>query len=103
MIAVGVAGLKDALIQFTHPQCIGSVLVSKERRKMHRCSTDAQWQAPTAGTHHKKHGKRETAALWAELPQTRNDYKSGTTKSAPLLPYQGYAVTLDNGNKCNVQ
>ena len=38
-VAVGAAGLKDALIQFTHPQCIGSVLVFEERRKMHWCST----------------------------------------------------------------
>ena len=39
IIAVGAAGLKNALIQFTHPQCIGSVLVSEEWRKMHWCST----------------------------------------------------------------
>ena len=41
---------------------------------------DAKWQAPTAGTRHRKRGKQETDALWAELPRTRNDYKSGTTK-----------------------
>ena len=41
---------------------------------------DAQWQALTAGTRHGKRGKQETDALWAELPITRNDYKSRTTK-----------------------
>ena len=38
-VAIGIAGLKDDLIQFTQPQCIGSVLVFEERRKMHWCST----------------------------------------------------------------
>ena len=35
----GAAGLKDALIQFTYTPYIGSVLVSREWRKMHCCST----------------------------------------------------------------
>ena len=34
-IVVGVVGLKDALIQFTQLQCVGSVLVFEEQRKMH--------------------------------------------------------------------
>ena len=38
-VAVGTAGLKDALRQFTQPQSVGSVLISEERRKMHWCST----------------------------------------------------------------
>ena len=41
---------------------------------------DAKWQAPTAGTRHRKRGKRENNALWAQFSNAKDDYKSGTTE-----------------------
>ena len=68
---------------------------------------DTKWQAPTAGTRHRKRGKRETDALWAQFPNAKDELQiKNNTISTPVTVsgiHSHSRQCTDSVNKCNVQ